>query len=124
MEEQGDDRTVDQAAVLGGLRTLEAAAGVSRAKAGGEDGGALVGGEAAGLAAAGRRGGRGRSSEPLDRPAEHDRAPPGRRLGQRSPLTRLACGGYSGLSGSGAFSTARAEPVPVRTLRLASSKVS
>ena len=86
MEEQGDDRTVDQAAVLGGLRTLEAAAGVSRAKAGGEDGGALVGGEAAGLAAAGRRVGRGRSSEPLDRvPGGTIRpARPRRRHGRRA----------------------------------------
>ena len=56
VEQQGDDRTVDQAAALGGLRALEAAAGAARAEAGGEDGGALVGGEAAGLAAAGRGG--------------------------------------------------------------------
>ena len=45
VEQQSDDRTVDQAAVLGGLRALEAAAGAARAEAGGEDGGALVGGE-------------------------------------------------------------------------------
>ena len=51
---RGDDRTVDQAAALGGLRALEAAAGAARAEAGGEDGGALVGGEASGLTAAGR----------------------------------------------------------------------
>ena len=43
VEQQGDDRTVDQAAALGGLRALEAAAGAARAEAGGEDGGALVG---------------------------------------------------------------------------------
>ena len=41
VEQQGDDRTVDQAAALGGLRALEAAAGAARAEAGGEDGGAL-----------------------------------------------------------------------------------
>ena len=51
---------VDQAASLGGLRALEAASGAARAEAGGEDGCALVGGEAAGLAAAGRGVGRGR----------------------------------------------------------------
>ena len=42
VEQQGDDRTVDQVAPLGGLRALEAAAGAARAEAGGEDGGALV----------------------------------------------------------------------------------
>ena len=78
VEQQGDDRTVDQAAALGGLRALEAAAGAARAEAGGEDGGALVGGEAAGLAAAGRRVGRVRSPELLEgvsgeRPA-HERS--------------------------------------------------
>ena len=31
VEQQGDDRTVDQAAALGGLRALEAAAGAARA---------------------------------------------------------------------------------------------
>ena len=67
VEQQGDDRTVDQAASLGGLRALEAASGAARAEAGGEDGCALVGGEAAGLAAAGRRVGRGRSPEPIER---------------------------------------------------------
>ena len=41
VEQQGDDRTVDQAAALGGLRALEAAAGAARAEAGGEYGGAL-----------------------------------------------------------------------------------
>ena len=51
VEQQGDDRTVDQAAALGGLRALKTAAGAARAEAGGEDGGALVGGEASGLAA-------------------------------------------------------------------------
>ena len=56
MEQQGDDRTVDQAAALGGLRALKAAAGAARAEAGGEYGGALVGGEASGLAGAGRGG--------------------------------------------------------------------
>ena len=54
-EEQGDDRVVDQAAALGGLRALKAATGAARAEAGGEDGGALVGGQAAGLPAAARR---------------------------------------------------------------------
>ena len=69
MEEQGDDRAVDQAAALGGLRALEAASGAARAKAGGEDGGALVGGQAA----ARRRVGRGRSPEPRgrERPNRH-----------------------------------------------------
>ena len=51
MEEQGDDRAVDQAAALGGLRALEAASGAARAEAGGEDGGALVGGQAGGASA-------------------------------------------------------------------------
>ena len=41
VEQQGDDCTVDQAAALGGLRALEAAAGAARAEAGGEYGGAL-----------------------------------------------------------------------------------
>ena len=53
-----------RSAVFGHSR---AAAGASRAEAGGEDGGALVGGQAAGLAAAGRCVARGRSPEPLDR---------------------------------------------------------
>ena len=57
VEQQGDDRPVDEAAALGGLRALEAA----RAEAGGEDGGALVGGEAAALTVAGRGVGRVRS---------------------------------------------------------------
>ena len=78
VEQQGDDRTVDQAAALGGLRALEAAAGAARAEAGGEDGGALVGGQTASLAAAGRRVGRVRSPELLEgvsgeRPA-HERS--------------------------------------------------
>ena len=63
VEQQGDDRTVDQAAALGGFRALKAASGAARAEAGGEDGGAIVGGEAA----AGLRVGRGRSPEPLER---------------------------------------------------------
>ena len=67
VEQQGDDRTVDQAAALGGLRALEAAAGAARAEAGGEDGGALVGGEASGLTAAGRGVGSVRSPKPLER---------------------------------------------------------
>ena len=67
MEQQGDDRTVDQAAALGGLRALKAAAGAARAEAGGENGGALVGGQAAGLAAAGLRVGSVRSPKPLER---------------------------------------------------------
>ena len=67
MEQQGNDRTVDQAAALGGLRALEAAAGAARAEAGGEDGGALVGGEAAGLAAARRGVGSVRSPKPRER---------------------------------------------------------
>ena len=46
MEQQGDDRPVDQAAALGSLRALEAATGAARSEAGGEDGGALVGGVA------------------------------------------------------------------------------
>ena len=54
VEQQGDDRTVDQAAALGGLRALEAAAGAARPEAGGADGGALVGSEASGLAVAAR----------------------------------------------------------------------
>ena len=54
VEQQGDDRTVDQAAALGGLRALEAAAGAARPEAGGEDGGALVGSEASGLSVAAR----------------------------------------------------------------------
>ena len=52
-----------RAAALGGLRALEAAAGAARAEAGGEDGGALVGDEAAGLAAARPGVGRVRSPE-------------------------------------------------------------
>ena len=69
VKQQGDDRTVDQAAALGGLRALEAeaAAGAARAEAGGEDGGALVGVEASGLAAAGRGVGSVRSPKPLER---------------------------------------------------------
>ena len=79
MEQQGDDRPVDQATALGGLRALEATAGAARAEAGGEDGGALVGGEAAGLAAAVRGVGRVRSPKPLERtpgerPDRHGRA--------------------------------------------------
>ena len=67
VEQQGDDRTVDQAAALGGLRALKAAAGAARAEAGGEDGGTLVGGEASGLTAAGRGVGSFRSPKPLKR---------------------------------------------------------
>ena len=67
MEQQGDDRAVDQAAAFGGLRALEAAAGAARAEAGGEDRGALVGGEASGLAAAARCVGSVRSPKPLER---------------------------------------------------------
>ena len=67
VEQQGDDRTVDQAAALGGLRALEAAAGAARAEAGGEDGGALVGGEASGLAGVARGVGSVRSPKPHER---------------------------------------------------------
>ena len=45
---------VDQAAALGGLRVLEAAAGAARAEAGGEDNSAFAGAEASGLTAAAR----------------------------------------------------------------------
>ena len=76
-EEQSDDRTVDQAAALGCLLAFAAAGGAARAKAGGEDGGALVGGQ-------GRELGRGGSAaadapEPLksvsgEQPDQHGRA--------------------------------------------------
>ena len=62
---------------------LEAAAGAARAEAGGEDGGALVGGEASGLAAAVRCVGSVRSPKPLkgapgERPDRHARDNPAR----------------------------------------------
>ncbi len=54
VRQQGDDRAVDQAAALGGLLALEAAAGAGRPEASGADGGAIVvGSEASGPAGAG-----------------------------------------------------------------------
>ena len=53
VEEQPHDRAVDQAAALGRLLPLEAAAGPSPLRAGGEDGGALVGRQPPSLSAAG-----------------------------------------------------------------------
>ena len=53
VEEQPHDRAVDQAAALGRLLPLEAAAGPSPLRAGCEDGGALVGRQPPGLSAAG-----------------------------------------------------------------------
>ena len=67
MEQQGDDRAVDQAAALGGLLALEAAAGAGRPEASGEDGGALLGSETSGLAAAARYVDSVRSQKPLER---------------------------------------------------------
>ena len=67
VEQQGDDRAVDQAAAFGGLRALEAAAGAARAEAGGEDDGALVGGETSGQAAAARCVDSVRTPKPLER---------------------------------------------------------
>ena len=54
VKEQRHDRGVDEAAALGRLGALEAPTGPARPPAGGEHGGALLGGEAAGLTAAGR----------------------------------------------------------------------
>ncbi len=53
MEEQRDDRSVDEAAAISRLYALEAAAGAPRSKTAGQPGGAFLGGEAAGLTAAG-----------------------------------------------------------------------
>ena len=53
VEEQPDDRAVNQAAALGRLLPFEAAAAPSPPRAGGEDGVALVGRQPPGLSAAG-----------------------------------------------------------------------
>ena len=67
VKQQRDDRPVDQAAAHCGLLALEAAAGASSSAAGGEDGVALFGGEAARQAAVGRGScGRGGSAEALE----------------------------------------------------------
>ena len=101
MEQQGDDRTVDQAAALGGLRALEAAAGAARAKAGGEDGGALVGGETSGQAAA-AQGGSVRTPKPLvrapgERPDRHGSAGLAGGTLDGGDHHRSACGRAAGL---------------------------
>ena len=59
VEEQRDDRGVDEATTLGRLGAFESASGTAWSEAGGEHGGALLGGEAAGLAAPGDIGARG-----------------------------------------------------------------
>ena len=67
VKQQRDDRPVDQAAAHCGLLALEAAAGASSSAAGGQDGVALFGGEAARRAAVGRGScGRGGSAEALE----------------------------------------------------------
>ena len=77
VKEQRHDHDVDQAAALGRLGALEAPAGAARPPAGGEHGGALLGGEAAGLTAPGGSVGGRRAAEALEGLAGER---PGRRL--------------------------------------------
>ena len=91
MEEQRHDRGVDEAAALGRLGALVAPAGAAWPPAGGEHGGALLGGEAAGLAAAGGSVGFRRAAEALEGLAGER---PGRRL-----LTGVAGGAPHGGDG-------------------------
>ena len=77
VEEQRDDRGVDEATTLRRLGALESVSGTARSEAGGEHGGALLGGEAAGLAAPGGDiGGRGAPEALEGLPGQR----PGRRL--------------------------------------------
>ena len=91
VEEQRYDHGVDEAAALSRLDALEATAGAARPVTGGEHGGALLGGEAACLAAAGGGvGGRG--------PAEVLEGLAGERPGRRL-LTGVAGGAPHGGDG-------------------------
>ena len=66
MKEQRHDHGIDPAAALSRFGALEAPVGAARPPAGGEHGGALLGGEAAGLPAPGGGVGGRRAAEALE----------------------------------------------------------